>query len=184
MQWCSFCCCFPALIKCQRQSQKTKQLERKMCSQNPNTDDFNCQRRHKKEQVKWVTPSFSLLILSQAWLTSCDEKGDTWENRPRRMLTWKIHINPLVCECWQSLRLLETIHVQLLHICGKQNSTRTEDTDAQMDFCITQLPKYILSSKWLKVKNYPSMFFLNTYTEQVNLGIFSWFSDVPLTFSF
>lgn len=119
MQWCSFCCCFSALIKCQRQSQKTKQLERKMCSQNPNTDDFNCQRRHKKDQVKWVTPSFSLLILSQAWLTSCDEKGDTRENRPRRMLTWKIHINPLVCECWQSLRLLETIHIQLLSYMWK-----------------------------------------------------------------
>lgn len=119
MQWCSFCCCFPALIKCQRQSQKTKQLERKMCSQNPNTDDFNCQRRHKKDQVKWVTPSFSLLILSQAWLTSCDEKGDIRENRPRRMLTWKIHINPLVCECWQSLRLLETIHIQLLSYMWK-----------------------------------------------------------------
>lgn len=77
---CPFCCCFPALTECQRQSRKTKQLERKICSQSPNADDFNPQRRHKTEQGRWVILSFSLLILSQAWLTSCDKKGDTHEN--------------------------------------------------------------------------------------------------------
>lgn len=86
----------PALTECQRQSQKTKQLERKSCSQNPSVYDFHPQRRHKTEQGRWVILSFSLLIPSQA---SHDKKGDTQENRPTRMPTQTTQVNPLVFEC-------------------------------------------------------------------------------------
>lgn len=81
-------------------TQKTKPLERKICSQNPSVDYFNPQRRHKVEQGRWVILSFSLLILSQAWLISCDKKGDTQENRLKRMLTWKTQVNSLVHKCY------------------------------------------------------------------------------------